>query len=322
MNDLRFAFRQLRKSPGFTFVAVLTLALGIGANTAIFSVVNAVLLHPLAFHEPSRLVAVWETNEQTGGNPNYRNEVARGNFYDWRAQNQVFAQISALTYANYNLTGTGEPERIQGAAVSFNFFQTLGVQPALGRAFTVEEEKLTTERVAVITHELWQRRFGGDPSVTGRKVTFNGEPFTIVGIMPPGFEVQFPVTLRVELWTPLRTSPNDTDRVAHYLYAIGRLRDGVSLEQAQAGMNLIAGQLQQQYPDTNRGAGVNLVPLHRQLVGDIQLTSKSCLRQSASFSSSPAPTWPIFFSPAWQVAERDRSPPRSRRRAGRLVRQF
>lgn len=270
MNDLRFAFRQLRKSPGFTLVAVVTLALGIGANTAIFSVVDAVLLHPLSFHEPAKLVAVWETNEQAGAQPNYRNEVAKGNFYDWRAQNQVFAQISALAYANFNLTGTGEPERIQGAAVSFNFFQTLGVQPALGRTFTAEEEKLTTERVAIITHELWQRRFGGDPSVAGRKVTFNGEPFTIVGVMPAGFEIQFPATLRVELWTPLRAGPTDTDRVAHYLYAIARLREGVSLEQAQAGMNLIAGQLRQQYPDTNRSSGINLVPLHRQLVGDIQ----------------------------------------------------
>jgi putative ABC transport system permease protein len=270
MNDLRFALRQLRKSPGFTIIAVLTLALGIGANSAIFSVVDAVLLRPLAFHEPSRLVAIWETNEQPGAQPNYRNEAAKGNFYDWRAQNQVFEQISALTYANFNLSGTGEPERIQGASVSFNYFQTLGVQPVLGRTFRAEEEKSTTGRVAIISHELWQRRFGADPSVAGRKVTFNGEPFTIVGIMPAGFEVQFPTSLRVEIWTPLRAGSSDTDRIEHYLYVIGRLRAGVSLEHAQAGMNVIARQLQQQYPDTNQVSGINVIPLHRQLVGDIQ----------------------------------------------------
>ena len=270
MNDVRFAFRQLRKSPGFTLVAVVTLALGIGANTAIFSVVDAVLLHPLAFHEPSRLVAVWETTEQAGAQSNSRNEVARGNFYDWRAQNQVFEQISALTYANFNLSGIGEPERIQGAVVSYNFFQTLGVQPALGRAFTADEEKPTTERVAIISRELWQKHFGGDLSIAGRKVTFNGEPFTIVGVMPAGFNVQFPTTLQVQIWTPLRTGTSDTDRIAHYLYVIGRLRPGVTLEQAQAGMNVIASGLKQQYPDTNRGSGVNIVPLQRQLVGDIQ----------------------------------------------------
>lgn len=270
MNDLKFALRQLRKSPGFTITAVLTLALGIGANTAIFSVVDTVLLRPLAFHEPSRLVAVWETNEQPGAQPNYRNEAAKGNFYDWRAQNQVFEQISALSYANFNLSGTGEPERIQGANVSFNYFQTLGVQPVLGRTFDAEEEKPTTERVAIISHELWQRRFGADPSVAGRKVTFNGEPFTIVGIMPAGFEVQFPTSLQVEIWTPLRAGSSDGDRVAHYLYVIARLRAGVSLEQAQAGMNVIARQLQQQYPDTNQTSGINIISLHRQLVGDIQ----------------------------------------------------
>ncbi len=270
MNDLHFALRQIRKSPGFTFVAVLTLALGIGANTAIFSVVDAVLLRPLAFKDPSRLVAIWETNEQSGAATNLRNEVAKGNFYDWRAQNQVFEQIDAITYANFNLIGVSQPERIQGALVSSNFFQTLGVQPALGRVFAAEEEKADAPRVAIISYGLWQRRFGGDTALIGSTRTFNGEPITIVGVMPPGFAVQFPPSLQMDMWSPLRHDSEDNDRIAHYLYVIGRLKDGVSLEQAQAGMNVIARQLRERYPDTNAASGVNLIRLHQQLVGRVQ----------------------------------------------------
>jgi putative ABC transport system permease protein len=270
MNDLRYALRQIRKSPGFTLVAVLTLALGIGANTAIFSVVDAVLLHSLAFKEPSRLVAVWETNEQPGAEANHRNEVAKGNFYDWREQNQVFKQIAALTYANFNLTEVAEPERIQGAVVSFNFFETLGIQPAIGRSFVTEEESPAASRSVVISHGLWQRRFGGDSNVLGKTHIFNGESFAVVGVMPAGFEIQFPAPLLVEMWTPMRHGSTDGDRKEHYLYVLGRLKDGVSTEQSQAGMNVIARQLQLQYPDTNKGTGVNVIPLRKQLVGDIQ----------------------------------------------------
>ena len=270
MTDFRYALRQLRKSPGFTFVAILTLALGIGANTAIFSVVDAVLLHPLAFKDPSRLVAVWETNKQPGTETNLRNEVAKGNFYDWRAQNQVFEQIAAIAYANFNLIGVSEPERIQGALVSYNFFQTLGVQPALGRVFAAAEEKADAPRVAVISYGLWQRRFGGDPALIGSTHTFNGEPIMIVGVMPAGFTVQFPASLQMDIWSPLRHDSEDSDRIAHYLYVIGRLKDGVSREQAQAGMSVIARQLRERYPDTNASSGVNLIPLHEQLVGRVQ----------------------------------------------------
>ncbi len=268
--DFRYAFRMLRKSPGFTFVAVLTLALGIGTNTAIFSVVDAVLLHPLAFKDPSRLVAVWETNEQPGAETNPRNEVAKGNFYDWRAQNRVFEQMAAIAYANFNLIGVSRPERIQGALVSFDFFQTLGVQPALGRGFVAEEEKADGPLVAVISYGLWQRRFGGDPALIGHTHTLNGEAVTIVGVMPAGFEVQFPSSLQMDIWCPLRRGSKDDDRLAHYLYVIGRLKDGVSLEQAQAGMNVIARQMRERYPDTNAGSGVNIVPLRQQLVGRVQ----------------------------------------------------
>ncbi len=270
LQDARYGARMLLKHKSFTCIAVLALGLGIGTNTAIFSVVDAVLFHPLAFKEPSRLVAVWETNEQPGAESNLRNEAAKGNFYDWRSQNQVFEQIAALTYASFNLIGVSQPERIQGAVVSFNYFATLGVQPALGRSFVADEEKASAPRTAVISHGLWQRRFGSDPSLVGRTQTFNGELFTIVGVMPAGFEIQFPASIPVEMWTPLRRGAADGDRIAHYLYVLGRLKNGVSLEQAQAGMNVIAQQLRQQYPDTNKGAGVNLVPLHLQLVGAIQ----------------------------------------------------
>ncbi|MEP6956827.1 MAG: ABC transporter permease, partial [Chthoniobacterales bacterium] len=270
LSDLRYALRQLTKSPGFAVVAILTLALGIGANTAMFTVVNAVLFQPLGFHEPDRLVAIWSTNVQPGGAPNLRNEVAQGDFYDWREQNQVFEQIAALNFASFNLTGEAEPERVQGALVSFNYFDTLGVQPFLGRAFRAEEEKADAPRVAVISYALWQRSFGGDPSVVGSTRTLNGEPFTIAGIMPRGFVVQFPVDLSVEIWTPLRRAAGDGDRIAHYLYVLGRLKNGVTLEQAQAGMAVIAHQLSEQYPESNAGDGVNVIPLHRQLVGEIR----------------------------------------------------
>jgi putative ABC transport system permease protein len=269
-RDIRYGARMLFKHKSFTAIAVLALGLGIGANTAIFSVIDAVLLHPLAFKEPSRLVAVWETNEQSGSEANLRNEVAKGNFYDWRNQNRVFEQIAALTYSNFNLIGTGDPERIQAAVVSYNFFDTLGVRPAIGRTFLPEEEKLTAPRVVVLSHGLWQRRFGGEQALVGRTLTFNGEQFTVAGIMPAGFQIQFPTSLAVEMWTPLRQGPADNDRKEHYLYTLARLKAGVSLEQARAGMNLMARQLQQQYPDTNSGTGVNIVPLLEQLVGGVQ----------------------------------------------------
>jgi putative ABC transport system permease protein len=270
MNDLRFAFRQLRKSPGFTVVVVLTLALGIGANSAIFSVFESVILHPLPFKEPSRLIAVWETNEPVGAPANERNEVAKGNFYDWRAQNHVFEQIAALYYANFNLGGGPEPERVLGANVSFNFFQTLGLQPSLGRAFVADEEKPTSPRVAIISHALWQRRFGADPALIGRKIEISGESFTIVGVMPATFQLQFPTNLNPELWTPVRTGNSDANRTEHYLYALARLKPGVSLEQGRAEMKLIASALQRQHPDTNSVSGINLIPLQQQLVAEVQ----------------------------------------------------
>ena len=270
LQDIRYGLRVLLRKPAFTIVAVTTLALGIGANTAIFSVVNAVLLRTLPYHEPERLVALWEINAQAGHEVNERNEVAMGNFLDWRTQQAVFDEIAALRYSDVNLTGFTEPERIGGAAVTTNFFHLLGVEPAAGRGFLAEEEKPESPPAVIVSHELWQRRFGSDPDFVGKTLTLNGDQVTAVGIMPPAFEFEFPITRRVEMWMPMRIAASNTDRSSHYLYVVGRLSRGVSPEQAQAGMNVLVSQLQQQYPATNSHWGANVVPLHQQLVGNVQ----------------------------------------------------
>src|SRR5438552_12697899 len=172
MNDLKFAVRQLLKDPGFTAVAVFTLALGIGANTAIFSVVNAVLLRPLPFKEPERLVTVWERNPKQGHD---RNVAAPANYLDWKAQSQSFEQLAMFAEAHvYNLTGTDEPARVNGFAVTANLFHTLGVNPAIGRDFSVEEETQGRDRVAILSHGLWQRRFGSDKNILGKTISLDG----------------------------------------------------------------------------------------------------------------------------------------------------
>jgi putative ABC transport system permease protein len=270
IQDIRYGFRLLVRRPAFTLVAVSTLALGIGANTAIFSVVNAVLMRTLPYQEPERLVALWETNAQPGQELNDRNEVAMGNFLDWRAQADAFDEIAALNYSNVNLTGIGEPERIQGAVVTTNLFSTLGVQPSIGRAFIAEEEKPESQRAVIVSHGLWQRRFGSDHELVGKTLTLNGNPVVVVGIMPPAFDLEFPITRQVDMWLPMRIAASNTDRQSHYLYVLGRLKRGVSHDQSQAGMDVLASQLQQQYPKTNSGRGANVIPLHQQLVGNVQ----------------------------------------------------
>lgn len=270
LQDIRYGLRVLSRNPAFTIVAVVTLALGIGANTAIFSIVSAVLLRPLPYPDPERLVALWETNTPPDREANNRNEVAMGNFLDWRTQQSIFDEIAALTYANVNLTGIAEPERIQGASVTTNLFDVLGVQTIAGRGFLSEEERPDSSRTVIISHELWQRRFGSDPDMVGKTLTLNGNPSTVVGITPAAFELQFPTTRQVEIWLPMRIAASNTDRRSHYLYVVGRLKPAVTIKQAQAGMSVLAGQLQQQYPETNSDRGANVVPLHEQLVGNVQ----------------------------------------------------
>jgi len=264
---------MLIKRQGFTVIVVRTLALGIGANTTIFSAIDAVLLNPLPYKDPERLMVVWETNKQLGPEMWDRNESAIGNFLDWRSRNQIFDQLGALFDTDMNLTGVGEPQRIQSCVVTTNFFQVLGVQPMLGRSFLPEAETPASPFTVIISHDLWQRQFGSDPNVINKSLTLNAHQVAVIGVMPPGFELQFPITRHVDMWVPMVidvADPDYHDRGNNFLYTVGRLKQGVSQEQAQTEMNLIAAQLQQQYPETNAEKGVRVVPLHKQLVGNVQ----------------------------------------------------
>jgi putative ABC transport system permease protein len=263
-NDLRYGIRVLLKSPGFTVVATLILALGIGGNTAIFSVVNAVLLRPLSFPNPERLVQIWEVNSAAGRS---RGTVSPHNFLDWRNQSHNFEQMAAYQYESFALTGNQIPEHLIGSLVSASFFQVMGVSPILGRPFLPDEDQPGKSHTVVLSHNTWRTRFGADPKVVGRTLTLNGEPYVVVGVMPPAF--QFP-DAGVELWAPPPFDLNRVNRASHFLFAIGRLREGISLSHAQAEANTIARRLEQQYPDTNRDSGILLVPLHEQMVEEVQ----------------------------------------------------
>ena len=267
-NDIRYGLRSAWKRPGFTMVALITLALGIGANTAIFSLINAVLIRPLPFRDPDRLVWTWG-NIRNGGN---RASVSPLDFLDYRQRNQTFEEFAAMISVpvSANLTGGGEPERLPAAAVTGNYFQALGVQPALGRTFVPENETAGRDQVAVLSYALWQRRFGGDPGIINKRITLDDKSFEVVGVMPRDFE--FPAA--AEIWLPLNFdgSPGMKQRKAHFLRPIGRLKVGVSLAQAQADTDGIARQLEAAYPDTNTGWNLRLVSLRDQMVGNIKST--------------------------------------------------
>ena len=265
IQDLRYAGRMQLKNPGFTIVAVIALALGIGANTAIFSVVNSVLLRPLPYKDPERLVMVWEDASKFGYP---RDTPAVANFVDWRDQNTVFEGMAAIADKSFNLTGTGDPERLEGRRVSANLFPLLGVDPQLGRTFTSAEDQPGSDKVVVLSYALWQRRFGGDNSIVGKPLSLNGETYTVVGVMPARF--QFP-TSDDALWVPIAfTSQQLVSRGSHYLQVLARLKPGTSLEQAQTEMHTIAARLSQQYPNSNTDLGAAVTSLHEHLVGDIR----------------------------------------------------
>jgi putative ABC transport system permease protein len=264
LKDIRFAIRGLIKRPGFTVVAVLTLALGIGANTAIFSVINGVLLRPLPFAEADKLVRVYEKRLKLG---RQRNVASAPDFIDWRNQNRVFEDIAAYAPWSTNLTGGDEPMRLSGTVTSASLFSVLGVRPQLGRTFLAEEDQPNGNRVVMLSHGLWQRRFGSDPGVVGRSIVLNGASFTVVGVMPSGFE--FP-SKETELWAPLGLDPsNQEGRGSHYLDVVARLKPGVTLQQAQSNMDAIAGELEKQY-QVNTGHGVNIFPLYEEIVGSVR----------------------------------------------------
>ena len=259
-QDLRYGARMLLKNPGFTLVAVLTLSLGIGANTAIFSVVNAVLLRPLPFAEPERLVWLWDTQPQLPTAP-----ASLPDFLDWKSQNKSFEHLAAFESGSMFLdTGDGMRDTPVGL-VTPETFALFRVNPILGRTFTDEETLPGRFRVAVLSHGMWRSRFGSDPNVLGRTIDVSGAPYTIIGVMPEGFS--FPD--RAELWRPLPIDPNKLDRGPHYLRVVGRLKPGVTLAQAQAEMSTIAARLAQQYPEKIAGHGVKLELLRDVVVGDI-----------------------------------------------------
>jgi predicted permease len=270
LQDLRYGFRMLAKKPGFTAVAVLALALGIGANTAIFSVVNTVLLKPLPFKDPDRLVMVWEENAKLGFP---KDTPAPANFIDWRDQNQTFEGMVAIASATFNLTGVGEPQKIEGQRVSANFFSLLGVEPALGRAFISEEDRPEGNPVVIMSNGLWKRRFGSDPNIIGQSLTLNGQPCEVIGVLPASFQLSgFQFSGRDhELWVPMAFSSREAgSRGSHYLSVIGRLKPGVSIQQAQADMTAIAARLEQQYPATNTSVGASVFSLREEIVSDIR----------------------------------------------------
>jgi putative ABC transport system permease protein len=262
LTDMRFGIRQLLKTPGFTVVAILTLAFGVGATTAIFSVVNGVLLRPLPYPEPERLVQVLEIVPQYG-----RFAVAPANFLDWRQQNTVFERISAYAGGNDTYIGPEGPERVPMTSVSHDIFELLHVSPILGRSFRAEEDAPQQDNVIVISHGMWQRRFGGDPAVLGRSISLSGAPVTIVGVMPAGF---FYPNRQTEFWRPIAFNPATASRGGHYIGVIARMKDGVSLEQARAEMKTIAERLAVQYPKNSANESAETVLLHDQIVGPIR----------------------------------------------------
>jgi putative ABC transport system permease protein len=256
-QDLRYGARMLLKKPGFTLIAIITLTLGIGANTAIFSVVNAALLRPLPYEEAERLVVLYETNPQLGRNDI---NVSYPNFADWRAQSQSFEQLAALLYGGMVLTGKDEPALLQVVAVSADFFAMLRVKPLRGRVFLPEEDKVGGAPVVVLSHALWQSRFGGDEGLIGREITLDGKSQTVIGVMPPNFAL--PPGDQTEVWLTLGSTANQTrmqNRGVHLLTAIGRLKPNVTLQQAQTELATIANRIQQQYPEADTGHGVNII---------------------------------------------------------------
>ena len=265
-QDLRFALRGLRRTPGFAAIAILVLALGIGASTAMFSVVSAVLLRPLPYKDPDRLLNLWETNLKSKTS---QMADSYGDFLDWRAQNHVFEGIAVHNDAAFTLVGPNGPVRVEGPFVSTNLFNVLGVKPALGRGFLPNEDE-PGHSVVIISHDLWQRSFSSDPRALGQSIQLDHSTYTIVGVMPAGF--QFPIQpTPIEVWVALGGLPDlPTGRVSHFLEAVARLRPSVTLEQARAEMATIAARLASQYPDTNSNVGVKLVPAHEQLVGKVQ----------------------------------------------------
>jgi putative ABC transport system permease protein len=267
LQDIRYGFRMLVRNPGFTAIVVLILALGIGANTAMFSVVNGVLLRPLPYDQPDRIVRVYDNYLQLGFE---RISMSEPEFIDCRDQGEAFEDIAVFRPMGLNLAGVDEPQRLGGACVSAGFFRVLGADPMLGRTFLSEEDHPGQNHVVLVSHGLWQRRFGADPNLVGQTLKLNDKSYTVVGIMPPGF--QFPK--HADLWIPVALNLQSLDfRGRRYLSAVARLKSRATVAQAQANMDLVARRLEEQYPDhypEDSGWSISVVPLHDDIVGDIR----------------------------------------------------
>jgi putative ABC transport system permease protein len=266
LQDIRYGIRMLAKSPGFTGFAILVLALGIAANTAIFSVADTVLVRPLPYRDTNRLVMVWE-DASAFGFP--EDTPAPGNFADWKSRNQVFEDIAALTFRDaFNLTGEGIPVEIRGRGVTANLFSLLGASPALGRDFRPEDDVPGAPHVTILTHGVWLRQFGGDPGVIGKEISLNGEGYIVIGVMLRGF--QFP-SREEELWVPAQfTKEQLANHGSHFLEVVARLKPGTSLPQANANLATIAARLAEEHPETNAKVGAYAKPLREQLSGDVR----------------------------------------------------
>jgi putative ABC transport system permease protein len=271
-QDLRFALRMMAKSPVLTAAIVVTLALGIGANSVVFSVVRAVVLRPLPYHEPDRIVQVWQSGLRAGGESDW---VAFPNFRDWQRQNRVFDDMAAYRYALLSMSGEQGPESALGIEATDRLFAVLGVEPMLGRAFLPGEDKPGHEAVAVISAALWERRFASDPAIAGKSVNIDGRPYSIVGVMGPAFRFlsNIPgeaVVPPIDIWIPMRQQPDLESRDSHNFWALARLKDGVSLEQARAEMTSIAENLARQYPDSNKELGATVARFQDHIIGAVR----------------------------------------------------
>jgi putative ABC transport system permease protein len=267
LQNLKFSLRLLRKSPGFTLLAILIMALGIGANTAIFSVVHAVLLEPLPFTEPDRLVQLWHTPPQKSFPGMTTFSVSAANFLDWQKQNQVFDQMALYTGAQHDITGTGKPEAVTASPVTSSFFSVLGAQPLHGRIFRDDEDRPGSNHEVILSYKFWQTHFASDPNAIGRLINLDGTPYTIVGVMGPKMaKPDF-----AQLWTPLGLTEKEAAvRGEHHFLAIARLKPGVTLDRAQAEMNTISQRLEQAYPDDDKGWGASVKSMREETVGEVR----------------------------------------------------
>src|SRR3954449_2675492 len=267
MKEFRYAFRQLLRQPGFTILAVVALALGIGANTVLFSAINTLFLRPLSYPRPEQLVRIWGSFPERGLD---RANVSWPRFTSWRDQQQSFTEFSAQSFTGFTLTGRGDPENLNGVRVTENFFRALGVQPLFGRLFTPEEDKPGGANVAVLTHTFWQKRFGGDNNVLGQSITLNGVPFTVVGVMSPNLKFPF---IQTQVFIPRvfeqeGLPPDIVERGTGFLTILARMKPGVTLKQTEEQMRVVDRRYQTAQPDkVDAKAGMSIVSLHEDLVG-------------------------------------------------------